>query len=398
MRAKTKGQSVATRVRLPMPDGRLRQHELGEPTSFTKPDGPLTSRRAFAAAHVVADPLADNSPIANANLDWDATLAFRHHLWSHGLAVAEAMDTAQRGMGLGWPVTRELIRRSLAEAAAVGGDIACGAGTDQLSAEIPASLDEIVGAYEEQLEFIERYGGQAVVMGSRHLAAIARGPEDYQEVYGRVLSQATRPVIVHWLGEMFDPALHGYWGGVGIDEATKSFLAILTENADKVDGVKISLLDQSREIDLRRRLPGGLHMYTGDDFDYPTLIRGDDEHYSDAFLGAFDLIAPAASAAIQALDVDDVARFDEILEPTLPLARHVFSEPTFYYKTGVVFMAYLCGHQQHFRMVNALEGARSVVHLAEHFILADRAGLLPDPERAADRMARVLAVAGIDQP
>lgn len=381
-------------VLLPRSGGSLETYVCGPPAHFDRPRAPLSSRRAFAAAHVVADPLADNNAVSGANVDWDATLAFRRHLWSWGLAVAEAMDTAQRGMGLNWPVTRELITRSLSEAAAEGGDIACGAGTDHLDRDV-ASLDEIVRAYEEQIGLIEEHGGQAVMMASRQLAAAAAGPDDYGHVYGRVLPQVARPVIIHWLGDMFDPALAGYWGDDDLDKATDNFLAILVDNREHVDGVKISLLDKDREIALRQRLPEGLRLYTGDDFDYPETILGDDKGHSHAFLGAFDVIAPAASAAIQALDAGDPERFGDILAPTVPLSRHVFSAPTFYYKTGVVFMAYLNGHQEHFRMVNGLESARSIVHLARQFELADQAGLLDDPERAAERLRRVLAVAGI---
>lgn len=323
-------------------------------------------------------------------------MAFRHHLWSWGLSVAEAMDTAQRGMGLDWPVTKQLIKRSLAEARSVGGDIACGANTDQRPDD-KLDLDGVAEAYLEQLELIEGDGGQAVVMASRHLAAIAKGPDDYNDVYGRILSQVQRPVIVHWLGEMFDPALRGYWGATDLDEAQEHFLTLLANHSDKIDGVKISLLDKDRELYLRKSLPEGLRMYTGDDFNYPELIRGDGTHHSDSFLGAFDLIAPAASSAIQALDRGDDDRFERVLTPTVQLSRHVFGEPTFYYKTGIVFMAYLNDHQSHFRMVNGLEAARSVIHLAEQFVLADKAGLLSDPELAARRMAAVLEVAGFHQ-
>ncbi len=385
---------MTTRLRIPLRDRTIGTYVLREPAGHTRPRGPLTSRRPFAAAHVVADPLAENTPISPASLDWDATLAFRRHLWSWGLAVAEAMDTAQRGMGLDWAVTRELIRRSIAEARAVGGDIACGANTDQ-DPDAPLDLDGIVGAYLEQLELIEGEGGQAVVMASRHLARVARSVDDYQEVYGRILAAVGRPVIIHWLGEMFDPALRGYWGSADLDVAQEAFLDLLAANASKVDGVKISLLDRERELYLRANLPEGLRMYTGDDFNYPGLILGDGTHHSDSFLGAFDLIAPAASAAIQALDAGDVARFDEVLDPTVPLSRHVFGEPTFFYKTGIVFMAYLNGHQDHFRMVHGLESARSMAHLTEQFVLADRAGLLDDPELAAHRMAVVLELAGV---
>jgi len=383
-------------VTIPLEDGSLTRLTLGEPGHYERPTKPLSSRRAFAAAHVVADPRAENTPSSGANIDWEATLAFRRHLWSWGLPVAEAMDTAQRGMGLDWDATRELITRSLAEARAEGGKIACGANTDQLP-EGPASLSQIVDAYLDQIDLIQSNGGQPVIMASRHLAATGKETELYQRAYSEVLSDVTDKAIVHWLGDMFDPALAGYWGSPDLDEASDAFVAIIAENAAKVDGVKISLLDKDREIELRRRLPDGVRMYTGDDFDYPTTIRGDGERHSDAFLGAFDLIAPAASAAVQALDEDEVEQFDKILAPTLPLSRHVFSAPTFYYKTGVVFMAYLSGHQDHFRMVNGLESARSIVHLSRQLVLADRAGLLPDPDLAAHRMRPVLELTGIDQ-
>ena len=387
---------MAVSVRIPVRSGGAQNYELGEPGSYPKPAKPLTSRRPFAAAHVVADPLAENTSTSGAHLDWDATLAFRRHLWSWGLSVAEAMDTAQRGMGLDWPVTQELIRRSLEEARAVGGDIACGANTDQRP-EARLDLDAVVEAYLEQLELIEGEGGQAVVMASRHLAAVASGPDDYHNVYGRILTQVRQPVIIHWLGDMFDPALRGYWGSEYLDQAQEHFLSLLADHSKKIDGVKISLLDKDRELYLRKSLPENIRMYTGDDFNYPELILGDGTHHSDAFLGAFDLIAPAASAAIQALDRADAGRFGEILAPTVPFSRHVFGAPTFYYKTGVVFMAYLNGHQGHFRMVNGLESARSVIHLSEQFVLADRAGLLSDPALAARRMAAVLEVAGFTQ-
>ncbi|MFO7293180.1 MAG: dihydrodipicolinate synthase family protein [Actinomycetes bacterium] len=387
---------MAPRVRIPTEDGSTIVYELGDPVEFPRPSGPLTSRRAFSAVHVVADPLAENNPVSGANIDWDATLAFRRHIWSWGLSVADAMDTAQRGMGLDWPAIQELCRRSIAEARAEGGDIACGINTDQLTEKEP-TLERIVEAYQEQLDLVEGEGGQAVMMASRHLAAVARSREDYERVYAEVLSQARRPVIIHWLGDMFDPALAGYWGSTDLDVAAEAFLAILAANEDKVDGVKISLLDKDREVELRRRMPEGLRMYTGDDYSYPELIRGDGTHHSDALLGAFDVIAPAASAAIQALDAGEVEQFEKILAPTVPLSRHVFSKPTFYYKTGVVFQAYLNGHQDHFKMIHGLESARSVVHLARQFVLADQAGLLSDPELAAHRMALVLELAGITQ-
>lgn len=381
---------------LPKSDGSTIRHNLGDPAHFERPTKPLTSRRAFAAAHVVADPLAENTPASSASIDWEATLAFRRHLWSWGLPVADAMDTAQRGMGLDWVAIEELIKRSCAEARAEGGEIACGANTDQIPPG-PATRAQIVEAYHEQIDLIESNGGQPVVMASRHLASLAEGPDDYGEVYAEVLGHVSGTAIVHWLGDMFDPALAGYWGSADLDTAADAFISVIKENAEKVDGVKISLLDKEREIELRRRLPDGVRMYTGDDFDYPTTIRGDGEVHSDAFLGAFDLIAPAASAAIQALDRDDAEAFDAILAPTVALSRHVFSSPTFYYKTGVVFMAYLCGHQDHFRMVNGLESARSIVHLSRQLVLADEAGLFPDPELAAHRMSLLLELSGITQ-
>jgi hypothetical protein len=383
-------------VTIPLEDGSLTRHSLGEPAQFERPAGRLTSRHAFAAVHVVADPLAENTPSSGAHLDWGATLAFRRHLWSWGLPVAEAMDTAQRGMGLDWATTRELIVRSTTEAQSEGGEIACGANTDQLP-EGTAAPERIVDAYHEQIDLIESHGGQAVVMASRHLAAVASGPDDYHNAYSEILGSVSGKAIVHWLGDMFDPALAGYWGSPDLDEASDSFITVIAENAAKIDGVKLSLLDMDREIELRRRLPNGVRMYTGDDFNYPTTIKGDGDHHSDAFLGAFDLIAPAASAAIQALDNGEVDQFDKVLAPTLPLARHVFSSPTYYYKTGVVFMAYLCGHQDHFRMVNGLEATRSIVHLSRQFVLADQAGLLPDPDLAVHRIRPVLELAGISQ-
>jgi Protein of unknown function (DUF993) len=344
------------------------------------------SRIAYAAAHVVADPHAPNGPGTPARLDWDATLAFRRHLWALGLGVADAMDTAQRGMGLDWDATRELIARSGAEARACGGRIACGAGTDQLPAG-PASLDAIAAAYEEQCQVVEAAGARIIVMASRALAASARGPEDYAQVLARVLAGVAQPAILHWLGPMFDPALEGYWGSPDLDAAMDACLDVIRANAAKIDGIKLSLLDAEREVALRARLPDGVRMYTGDDFNYPELIRTG----SDALLGIFDPIAPAAAAALAALDRGDEARFEAILAPTVPLARHLFSEPTSAYKTGIVFLAWLAGHQDHFRMVGGLETARSVEHLRRAYELALEAGLLPDPELAAARMGLVAA-------
>ncbi len=356
---------------------------------------PPMSRVAYAAAHVVADPLANVDPTLEVALDWEATLAYRRHLWDLGLSVAEAMDTAQRGMGLDWKTTKELISRSIAEAREFGGALACGAGTDHLTPSRDVALRDVTRAYEEQVGFVEGEGGRVVLMASRALAAVARGPEEYAEVYGRVLSQATRPAILHWLGEMFDPELAGYWGSENLEEAMDACVGVIREYADKVDGVKVSLLDADREVEMRRRLPEGVRMYTGDDFNYPKLILGDEQGYSHALLGIFDAIAPAASAALAALDAGEADRYEEILAPTVPLSRHIFEAPTRFYKVGVVFLAYLNGHQDHFRMVGGLESSRSVVHLAELFVLADRAGLLSDPEVASERMRRVLTLSGV---
>ncbi|MER5485564.1 dihydrodipicolinate synthase family protein [Streptomyces sp. NPDC002812] len=355
---------------------------------------PPVKRVAFAAAHVVADPHGENAPGAPAVIDWEATLAFRHHLWYLGLGVADAMDTAQRGMGLDWTATRELITRSGAEARAVGGRLACGVGTDQLTAPT-ASLSEIQAAYEEQLEVVEAAGAQPILMASRALAAAAREPEDYLRIYGRLISQARRPVVLHWLGEMFDPALAGYWGSRDLDRATDTVLTLIRSHAARIDGIKVSLLDADREIALRRALPAGVRLYTGDDFNYPDLIRGDEFGHSDALLGVFDPIATVAAVALRALDAGEPDRYDALMAPTLPLARHLFAAPTYHYKTGIVFLAWLADHQSHFTMVAGAQGARSVPHLIELHRLAEAAGILPDPELAAHRMGRFLAVAGV---
>ena len=379
-------------LRLPGPSG-IAEYTTGAPADFAAPDVPMT-RIAFAAAHVVADPLGDVDPWLEPAIDWDATLAFRRHLWSHGLAVAEAMDTAQRGMGLAWPQALELIRRSVAEAGP-GDVVFSGVGTDHIAPAPDMTLDQIRAAYLQQLEAVEGAGGRVILMASRALAAAARSAEDYAEVYGAVLSQAKEPVIIHWLGDMFDPALAGYWGSGDVPTAMQTCLDILSANAAKIDGIKISLLSKEAEIDMRRRLPAGVRMYTGDDFNYAELIEGDEIGHSDALLGIFDAIAPAAAAALRHLAAGNTARFNEILAPTVPLSRHIFRAPTRFYKTGVVFLAYLNGHQDHFTMVGGQESARSTLHLAELFRLADAAGLLADPDRAAARMADVLRVRGI---
>ncbi|GEC09841.1 hypothetical protein SSP24_74960 [Streptomyces spinoverrucosus] len=381
-------------IRLPDAHGALRTYEpRTEPLAVT-PGAGFSCRTVFSAAHVVADPFADVSPDSPAAIDWDATLAFRRHLWSHGLGVAEAMDTAQRGMGLDWAGAAELIRRSAAEAKAVGGSIACGVGTDQITSGTPA---EVRAAYEEQLALVEESGAQAILMASRALAAAATGPEDYLEVYGHLLRQASEPVILHWLGPMFDPALEGYWGSSDLDAATDTFLDVIAAHPDKVDGVKISLLDAQREIDLRRRLPNGVRCYTGDDFNYPELIAGDDQGFSHALLGIFDPLGPLASEAVRVLDTGDVNGFRALLDPTVELSRHLFQAPTRFYKTGVVFLAWLAGHQSHFTMVGGLQSARSLPHFARAYELADGLGLFPDPKLAEERMKTLLALYGVAQ-
>jgi Protein of unknown function (DUF993) len=381
-------------VGLPEADGGWREIALSEPREWAEHPQPFQSRIAFAAAHVVADPRGENVPGAPAVVDWEATLGFRRHLFRYGLGVAEAMDTAQRNMGLDWPATQELIKRSAALAREHGARIASGAGTDQLLA--PAgSLSEVIDAYLEQLEFVEGAGSQAIVMASRQLAAVARSADDYIQVYSTVLGQASQPVILHWLGEMFDPQLSGYWGSVDVPTATRTFLDLINEHSAKVDGVKVSLLSADHEQELRAALPAGVRLYTGDDYNYPELIEGDGNHHSDALLGAFAAIAPAASAALSALDADDIDRYRREMTPTLALSRHVFAPPTYYYKTGIAFLSWLNGHQDGFVMVGGLQSARSIVHLARIFELANEAQLLTDPDLAAHRLGLLLASAGL---
>jgi hypothetical protein len=365
-------------------------------TGYPAPAGPARSRIAYAAAHVVADPAGDNVPGAPAALDWTATLAFRHHLWRLGLGVAEAMDTAQRGMGLDYGATRELVRRSAAEARAVGGLIVAGVGTDHLPPG-PATLAQVRDAYSYQLADVVEAGARPVIMCSRHLASAARSAEDYLSVYSGLLSQATGPVVLHWLGPMFDPQLAGYWGSSEVDDAAETVLELIKSHASTVDGIKVSLLDAGSEVALRRRLPAGVRLYTGDDFNYPELIRGDGTGYSDALLGVFAAIAPAAAAALHALDREDFEAYEQIFAPTVPLARHLFAAPTFYYKTGIVFLAWLAGHQDHFTMVGGLQAGRSPEHCARLLRLADAAGLLPDASLAAHRARAYFTVAGVEQ-
>lgn len=394
---------MALTLTLPTARGALEPYAL-RGTSPVKPaKGVKFNRIAYSAAHVVADPLAAVDPWLQAAVDWDATIAYRRHLWSLGLGVAEAMDTAQRGMGLDWPTSLELIRRSLDAARDVPGAlVASGCGTDHLAPESAKSVDDVIRAYEEQMAAIEKLGGKLIVMASRALAKVAKGPADYERVYDRILSQAEQPVVLHWLGDMFDPALAGYWGTKDVDAAMDTALGIIAAHPSKVDGIKISLLDKDKEIAMRRRLPAGVRMYTGDDFNYAELIAGDGygsepvHGKSDALLGIFDAIAPAASAALGELAQGNIDRFHAILGPTVPLSRHIFAAPTRFYKTGVVFMAWLNGHQKHFTMVGGQQSTRSLPHFAELFRLADAANLLEQPELAVHRMRTLLALHGVE--
>ena len=401
-----------TSLILPSHDGGTREYRLQGGTTWARPAAPLTARRAYAAAHVIPEVLADNTPGAPARLDWDATMAYRHELWSYGLGVADAMDTAQRGMGLDWVATQQLIKRTGVEAASVvaAGNpatagktvqdlVSCGAGTDQLDIHtLPsgeAGLKAVLEAYREQIAVVSEAGPKVILMASRALAKVASGPEDYLKVYSTLLQEVDQPVILHWLGTMFDPALAGYWGSDDVSAATQTFLGLIKDNAAKVDGVKVSLLDASHEVALRAALPEGVRLYTGDDFNYPELIDGDGSHHSDALLGIFAAIYPAASAALQNYDAGNPAKAREILDSTRELGKHIFSAPTFYYKTGIAFMSWLNGKQPGFQMVGGLHSGRSVCHLARTFELADLAGLLKDPALAAFRMSDYLRINGV---
>ena|SRR5579863_1328928 len=384
------------KLTLPRADRSLEAFELSPPSPFPLKQSAPFPRTVYAAAHVVADPLGQADPWRRGAIDWERTLAFRHHLWDLGFKIAEAMDTAQRGMGLDWAGAQELIARALKEAKArSGADLACGVGTDHLEAAAARSLADVIDAFEEQLGFVEKNGGRAIMMASRALAAIARGPEDYAQVYDRILAQAREPVILHWLGDMFDPALAGYWGVDGFDAAMSVVLDIIARHASRIDGIKISLLDASKEVLMREKLPPNVKMYTGDDFNYADLIAGDGERHSHGLLGIFDPIAPAAATALVKLGAGDRKVFDAILRPTVALSRKIFEAPTQYYKAGVVFLAWLNGFQDHFVMLAGMQSARAILHYADVLRLADRARLIVDPERAARRMGALLAMNGI---
>lgn len=380
---------------LPVAPGRSETFTLSPARAFERHEGPFT-RVAYAAPHVVVDALAEHDPWLDAAIDWERTIAFRRHLWSLGLGVAEAMDTAQRGMGLGWPSALKLIRRSVeASRDFPGALIASGVGTDHLEPGPAVTVDDVLRAYETQCEAVEALGGRIILMASRALAAAAREPADYARVYGRILSQVREPVVLHWLGDMFDPALAGYWGGAEFGTTMATVLDIIAAHSDKVAGIKISLLDKDKEILMRRRLPAGVRMFTGDDFNYAELIEGDEQGHSDALLGIFNPIAPAVNAALGDLARGEQERFRRTLAATVPLSREIFTAPTRFYKTGVVFIAWLNGHQDHFTMLGGQESTRSILHLSRVFRLADQAGALIDPEKATARMRRLLATHGV---
>ena len=380
------------KIALPDINGRFSDYVLsGKPiTAAALSANP--ARVIYSAAHVVADPFAASDPSGPAAIDWAKTMEFRHYLAGLGLGIAEAMDTAQRGMGLDWPGALELIRRTREELP--DALVANGCGTDHLDLATVTSLDEVRRAYLDQLEAIQKIGGRVILMASRALARLAKGPQDYIRIYADVLAACDEPVILHWLGDMFDPMLAGYWGSAEFDPALQTVLTIIEDNQAKVDGIKISLLDKQKEITMRRLLPAGVKMYTGDDFNYPELMEGDSEGYSHALLGIFDPLAPAAAHAVNLLGQGDKAGFRAVLDPTVPLARLIFRAPTQFYKTGVVFLAWLNGFQDHFVMLNGAQAMRPLPYFVEVFRIADQCGLLRDPERASDRMKKLLALYG----
>ncbi|MFP3584518.1 dihydrodipicolinate synthase family protein [Paraburkholderia sp. SIMBA_055] len=382
-------------IKLPTLDGTLVDYRLtGTPLQVVKPAAQF-NRIAYSAAHVVADPVRSGELGRPCAIDWERTIEYRRYLLEQGLGIAEAMDTAQRGMGLSWESAKELIVRTLNETRDIPGAlIASGCGTDHLPVNDVRSCDEVIKAYLTQIESVQRAGGQIILMASRALARVAKDASDYVHVYREVLSACDKPVILHWLGEAFDPELAGYWGHADFENAAKVCLEVIAANEAKVDGIKISLLDDTKEIELRRRLPASVKMYTGDDFNYPRLIAGDDVGYSHALLGIFDAIAPAASQALGALAAGDMSRYEQLLAPTVPLSRHIFRAPTQYYKTGVVLLAYLNGFQPHFFMLGGHHGTRPPVYLAEVFRLADQAELLRDPGLAVSRMQGLMATLG----
>ena len=386
-------------LKLPKADHTLEAYSLtGTPLMPRAPRVPFT-RTAFAAAHVVSDPLRERSPWdTRPAVDWDATLVFRQGLWDQGLGLAEAMDTAQRGMGVDWLTAKELIERTMTAAKVHPQKprVACGAGTDHVALADLKDADAILAAYETQASAIEAAGGQLILMASRAFTAIGAGRDTYRSVYRRLIDGAAQPVILHWLGDMFDPALAGYWGTTDVADASDFVLELIGENPGKVDGIKISLLDQAHEEAFRARLPAGVRLYTGDDFNYAALIEGDGQHYSHALLGIFAAIAPAASQALEALAQGDRETYHRLFAPTVPLSREIFRAPTRFYKAGIAFLSWLNGYQTHFIMPAGFQSSRDITHYAEVFRLADQAGLLAKPDLAVRRMRTLLALHGIE--
>lgn len=386
-------------MRLPTPAGTLENYSpTGDALVPRAPEVPLT-RTAFAAAHVVSDPLAERDPwTGRPSVDWEATLNFRCGLWDQGLGLAEAMDTAQRGMGVDWLTAKELIERTMraAKAHTMHPRVACGAGTDHAEQSDLRDEAALIAAYSLQMETIEAAGGQIIIMASRAFPAMGADIDAYARIYGRLIEQAAEPVILHWLGDAFDPMLAGYWGSIDVATATDTVLAIINANPSKIDGIKVSLLDQAHEEGLRARLPEGVRLYTGDDFNYTDLIAGDGRHYSHALLGIFAAIAPAASQALEALAKGDRETYQTLLAPTVPLSREIFRAPTQYYKAGIAFLAWLNGTQTHFIMPGGFQSARDVTHYASVFRLANEARLLVRPDLAVERMTTLLRLHGID--
>jgi hypothetical protein len=393
---KTRISIMSNLIQLPQQDGSLKSY-----TVKAQPITPIGSvgkfnRVVYAASHVVINPVTTHDPFdASPVVDWDSTLAFRDHLYGLGFKVAEAMDTAQRGMGVDWSVARELIQRSIRHAKAIpGADLACGVGTDQLAVDPDVSLERVEAAYREQFDVVQAEGGTAILMASRAMAKAAKSADDYHRLYGRLLKDSDRPVILHWLGEMFDPALNGYWGSSNIPTALDTVAELIKANSTKVEGIKVSLLEAKWEIELRRRLPDGVKLYTGDDFNYSELIAGDEQGHSHGLLGIFDPIASVAAVALEELAQGNTNRYHELLDPTVALSREIFRAPTRHYKAGVVFLAWLNGHQKHFSMAAGAQASRGIAHYAQVFELADSCGVLTDPDMALVKMRKFLAVYG----
>ncbi|MCY4307306.1 MAG: dihydrodipicolinate synthase family protein [Rhodobacteraceae bacterium] len=386
-------------INLPTYQNSLKPYKLSGKSILPRPTEVDFTRTAFAASHVVSNPLDERDPWnGRPSIDWDNTLQFRHFLWTQGLGLAEAMDTAQRGMGLDWPTAKELIERTMREAKAHPQNprVACGAGTDQYPVDELTDLNKITAAYTEQMETVETAGGQVIIMASRAMAKYSRGPDNYISVYSKLISQAVKPVVLHWLGDMFDPALKGYWGHVNVNEASETVLDIINSHPEKIDGIKISLLDQGMEERFRAQLPEGIKLYTGDDFNYPQLIAGDGKNFSDALLGIFAAISPVAAQALEALAQGNLTRYHELFSPTVPLSREIFKAPTQYYKAGIAFLAWLNGIQSHFVMPFGLQSSREIAHYAEIFRLGDISGLLANPDLATHRMQALLKLHGVD--